>query len=800
MSPLRELLMATRTLRRAPVSAAIAVFALGIGIGLSTLIFSILQGAMLRGLPFDEPDELVRVFRADDQRGSTLFPSIHDYAAWRDAGRSFEGLGALYRGTVNLSGGVDELPERMRGAFVTPSVFELLGVRPALGRLFTTDDDVVGAPAVMLLGWEVWQRRFGGDAAAIGRTVRANGIETVIIGVLPERFGFPESQQVWLPLRMHASTIPWGGGRWVDVVGRLGDGISMDAATADLSRVTARIAEEHPETHRGLSAHVETFAELGDDERALLYIMLVAVMAVLVIACVNVANLLIARAILRTKEVGIRMTLGASRWRVALPFLAESAVLAAGGALLGVAIAYAGLGVFNRSITVHDPPFWIYFTINGLVLGFVALAAAIAAVLAGVVPAWQAARLALHDTLKDESRGTTGFRMGRLSRGLVVAEIALSLGLLAGAGLMIRSVLKLNTIDLGFPAERVFTARVGLPESGFEEPDAQRRFAADLLARLETLPGAESVTLAGTLPGRGDVGASTIAIEGRDGEGDAAYAVSNVVSPGYFRTFDSPPVRGRDFAAADDGGAPPVAIVNLSFERRFFEDGDALGRRIRVGGEDAPWLTVVGVVPDLLESGVQNWRPEAVYRPIAQAPTRFITMAARVPARPLALTPAVRDHVRALDPDLPLYDVRTLHQGVLDANFITGITGGLFAAFGMAALILASVGLYGVMSFSVDQRRREVGVRMAMGATSGDVLSLVLLQGMRQVAVGLVIGAFLAFGLSRALASSLFGVSPQDPLALVGTALLLTAVAAVACTVPALRATRVDPLEALRAD
>lgn len=802
MAPLRELSRALRTLRRSPGSAVIAVFALGLGIGLCALVFSMIQAVMVRGLPFHDPDQLVEVYRRNPTRGSYLMPTIHDYAAWRESGRAFADLGAYYSGTVNLSGGgTDQVPERMRGAFITPSVLSLLGVRPAAGRLFVEEDDQVGAPPVILLGWDVWQQRFQGDPGVVGRVIRANGVETVVVGVLPAGFGFPESQQVWLPLRLDASRISWENDRYIGAIGRLKPGVTMAAATTDLDRVAARLAQEHPDTHRGLTVQVSPFGRLSDRNRAMLLIMFAAVIAVLMIACVNVANLLIGRAIVRTKEVGIRMALGAGRFQVAAPFLAESTVLAAGGALLGIAVAHASLRVFVHAIEVHNPPFWLRFTIDGTVLGFIALAAVGAAILAGAIPAWQAARLSMHDTLKDESRGATGFRLGRLSSGLVVAEIALSLGLLAGAGLMVRSVLELNATDLGVPGKEIFVARVALPAASYAAADAQRRFAADLQTRLEAMPGAESVAVASGWPGRGG-GSGAIAIEGQSDTDDhgLVYAMVPIVSTGYFATFDARPIRGRVFTPADAAGALPVALVNRAFERRYLGAGNGLGRRIRVGGPDQPWLTVVGVVPDLLESGVQNWRPEAVYRPIAQFPIRFIAMAVRTAAHPLDLTAPVREQVRALDADLPIYDINTLHGAVQDANFMTGLFAGLFGAFGSAALLLAAVGLYGVMSFSVNQRRREVGVRMALGANSADVLRLVLLRGMRQVALGLALGTVLAYALARGIASALFGVSPLDPLALAGTVLVLVAVAALACVVPAIRATHTDPLEALRAE
>jgi predicted permease len=779
------------------------VFALGLGIGLSTLVFSITQGAMLRGPPFPEPEEIVRIDRLGQEGGRTI-PTLHDYAAWSEGTQSFAALGAYFTNNINVRSAGASAPEFVRGAIITPSVLELLGVQPVMGRLFNAADTRESAEPVMLISWEVWQRVYQGDRAVIGRTLRANGVETVIVGVLPEGFGFPETEQMWRPLRMNASSIAWGSGERVQVIGRLRAGVAIAAADTDLDRIAARLAQEHPETHRNLTVHVSRFGELGDDQTAMLFIMLAAVAAVLLIACVNVANLLIGRAITRTKEVGVRIALGASRYRVALPFLTESVILAACGALLGIAVAYGGLVIFNRTVELHNPPFWIFFAIDRAVLTFVAVATAVAAILAGVIPALQAARLSLPDTLKDESRGATGFRLGRVSRGLVIAEIALSLGLLVGAGLMIRSVVKLNTIELGVDGEKVFVTRVALPQATYPDPEARRLFAAELWARLQTLPGARTVALSSTLPGPGGGPSSAIAMEGStraDGSA-AAYAMVPTVSAGYFQTFAAQPLRGRDFSPADDAGALPVAIVNRSFERKYFTDGNALGRRIRVasGGSENSWLTVVGVVPDLLESGVQNWRPEVVYRPIGQNPISYVRIVVHTSANTADFTRPVRDVVHAIDPDLALYQTNTLRGAVADANFITGIVGGLFTAFGSAALVLASIGLYGVMSFSVGQRRREVGVRMALGAKPLDVLSLILRQGMRQVLFGLAIGAFLAYALARGIAASLFGISPQDPLTLVGTTLLLVTVAAVACAVPALRATRTDPLEALRSE
>lgn len=801
MGPLFEVRLALRTLRRAPGSAIVAVLALGLGIGLSTLVFSIIQGAMLRGLPFERPHEIVSLYRQDPGSRFVRMPTIHDYAAWAGAERTVGAIGAYNTATFIFGRGEGEArPERLRGAAVTPSVFGLLGVQPLLGRSFDETDDVPGAAPVLMLNEELWRRRFDGDPSVIGRTLRVDGQETVVIGVLPGTFAFPESQEVWKPLRMDAARTPWGEGN-VQVVARLREGVTPERAKLDLDLIAARIADEHPETHAGLGVSVEPYGSFGGNDRAMLFVMLAAVAAVLVIACVNVANLLIGRAIMRTKEVGIRTALGASRWRVALPFLAESAVLAAAGALVGLAVAYIGIGLFVRSVEIHNPPFWIRFSIDGGVLAFVAGAAVVAALLAGSVPALQAARLSLHDTLKDESRGASSFRLGRASRGLVVAEIALSVALLVGAGLLVRSVLGLTALDMGVSTDDVFTARVALPSAAYPDGDAQRRFARDLETRLAGLPGVRTVALAASVPGR--FGSNTwVDIEGVTGTDaqDRAYANVPVVSNGYFGVFDAAPIRGRAFNESDGAGAPAVAVVSEAFERRWLDGASALGRRVRIGDESAPWLEVVGVVPDLLESNIQSERYENVYRPLAQVPLRFINLAVRTAGAPLEFVVPLREQVQAIDPDLPVYDVATLGTAIRNDNFRYGIFGSLFASFGAAALVMAAVGLYGVMSFSVGQRRREVGVRMAVGAGAADVLRLILGHGMRQVALGLAIGTPLAFGLSRLIASALYRVSPTDPATFGIIVVLMIGVALLACIVPALRATRVDPLEALRSE
>jgi predicted permease len=450
-----------------------------------------------------------------------------------------------------------------------------------------------------------------------------------------------------------------------------------------------------------------------------------------------------------------------------------------------------------------DPPYWLQFRLDGMALLCVGVSTALAAILAGVIPAVQAARAPVSDILKDESRGTSSFKLGRLSRALVIVEMALSVGLLAGAGLMIKSVIQVNTIDLGFPADRIFTARLALPETAYGERAQQQRFADDLLTRLESVQGARDIVLADGLPGTGGGGTSFVLEGTTPEEGEAPNAARAVVTPGYFALFDATPQSGRDFSQQDRAEAPGVAIVNAAFERRWFDGESALGRRLRLGGPDSeqPWLTIVGVVRDLRAGGTDpDARQEAIYLPMAQHPGRFMNVVARTDGAPLNLTAPVREAVTSLDRDVPLYFVNSLAAAIDENNWFYGVFGSLFAVFGLAALFLAGVGLYGVMSFSVGQRTRELGVRMAVGAQPADVIRMVLSQGMRQVLIGLAVGTVFALLVSRLLASILFEVSPRDPAVFATITTVLMIAAALACTLPALKATRVDPLDALRSE
>lgn len=535
----------------------------------------------------------------------------------------------------------------------------------------------------------------------------------------------------------------------------------------------------------------------------MLWTMMAAVFGVFLIACSNVANLLLARAATRTKEVAVRTALGASRWRIVIQHLGESLVLSLAGMVLGTGIAWLGTRLFMDAIRDTDPPFWIDIRLDGVVLLFTAGISLLAALVSGLIPALQATRANLHDVLKDEGRGTSSLRMGRFSRGLVIVELALAGGLLVAAGFMIQSVVQLARFDFGVPTANVFTARVGLFEASYPDSASRLRFWAELERRLQELPGQQGAALTAVLPGF-EGWQQQFAVEGASYPTERDYPSTRqvVVSPGWFRAFGVAPVEGRLLQPGDIQGALPVAVVTQGFARTHFGTESPLGRRFRIGNGEStePWLTVAGVVPDIPFDGTDNDDSlgTAVFTAVAQGDYHFLSLAVRTNGDPLALTPQVEAVVSGLNPDQPIYWVRTLEEGIARNTWFYGVFGTLFMIFGGAALFLATVGVYGVMSFAVSQRTREVGVRMALGASARDVTTMFLKQGGRQVLIGLSLGILLAFGLARGLSLVLFQVNTANPLMYAGVTLVLAATCLLATFVPARRAMRVDPMEALR--
>ena len=797
---------AVRMLLKHPAVSGLAVTALGLGIGLTAIMFSIVYGALLRGLPFENGDRLMAVQRANPSIGADqMGVSIHDYQDWRAQQRgTFTHLAALYEGTVNVRWS-DE-PERFDGAFVTADVFPALGARAMIGRTFTEDEDEPGAPATIILSHDVWMERFGGDPSALGQVVKVNGEQAEIIGVMPEDFLFPQRQDVWVPLRMNALEIPRNEGTWLSVFGPLAEGKTLDDASLELTGIAQRLAAEYPETNGGVIPVVRPYTEqaVGTEAVALLFTMLATVSLVLLIACANVANLLLARAAQRTREVGVRTALGASRWRVVTQLVVEALALALVAALVGTAVAWIGVGIFDRAVAPTDPPFFMRFAIDLPILLFIVAAATVSAVVAGGIPALKASGMDVSEVLKDESRGSSSLRIGRLSKVLVVGEIAMSVGLLVAAGLMTKSITTLRDFDYGFEPDQLFTTRLGLFEAEFPDTLARRAFYQELERRVTEIPGVGSAALGTILPGGWGGGQSAITVEGVSyaEDRDHPFARNGRITPGYFDAVGVDLVEGRDFNALDTDQSESVAIVNASFARAHYPGESPIGRRFRAGRSEngGPWRTIVGVAPDLYMQGMGNpdGDPEGYYEPIAQSDAQFMSVIARGPSDPMTLSEPVRRAVIAVNSDTPVYYSSTLTERIAEDTWFYNVFGSLFVVFGLAALFLASVGLYGVMSFSVARRTSEVGIRMALGASRGQVLSLILRQGGEQLALGLALGLGLAVVMSRALRIALFEVNPSDPVVFVSIVTLLAATGLAATWVPARRATRADPANALR--
>lgn len=794
----QDLRFAGRMIVKQPGTSAMAVIALALGIGLTTVMFSIVQGVILRGLPFEESDRIQFLSLASpgNVRGRSI--NIHDFVDWRAQQQSFESLEAYNTTTLTITGAGGP-PDELRGARLTPGTFATLRVQPALGRAFSEDDARPGAPSVLLIGHSVWESRFQSRPDVIGQVLNVNGVPTEIIGVMPRKFGYPNSQNAWVPLPLVLSDVR-GQGTSVSVIGRLKPGVSVERATTELVGISSQLAAQHPE-NKDTRAAIGPFIRqtLGNDVISTLWTMLGAVFGVMLIACVNVTNLQLARAADRTREVAIRVAIGASRWRVVRQTLVEGLALSLAGALAGLAIAWAGTTMFSRAIVDTQPPFWIDVRLDPVVLAFVTAITVAAALVSSLVPGWRLARTDVNGSLKDEGRGTTSLRMGRFTRGLVVVEVTVSCVLLVVSGLMVRSIVENSRVDAPYATEDVFVGGVLFSNRVFPERADIDRAQAQLEESLRRIPGVRAVAF-GSGPPQAGTGAS-LTIEGRayDSPDQRPRALLHYASPQYFEVLRVTPRLGRVFTAADAASALPVAVVDESFAREHFPEG-AIGRRIQFGDANASWLTIVGVVPTLAEAGPSNQPTATVFRPTTQVAVRGMSIFMTTTGDPLSITPEVRNALAQIGEGLPLNQPNTLAGRRWQDGWPVRVFGGLFMAFGVAALVLASAGLYGVMAFAVRQRTQEIGVRMAMGAERGGVLRMILWQGLWRVTLATVVGLVPGWQVGRLMSELLQNVSPSDPLVLSLTAATLILSGAAACLAPALRAASVDPMVALRGE
>jgi predicted permease len=805
---LSDIRYALRALRRSPAFALAAVLTLALGIGANSAIFSVVNSVLLRPLPYAAPERLVMVWGRYPQFGRTS-TSIPDFRDWRDQTTGTFAAMAARRGAAFVLTGMGEA-EQITGDRVTANFFQTLGVRAARGRTFLPEEERVGGDDdVVVLSDGFWRRRFGADPAVVGRAIQLGGRPYTVVGIAPKDFRFGRAVDVWATFRVDTADA----GRRSEsltVFGRLKPGVTVQQAGADVAAVVRRLAEAYPETNGNLFTEVISMQEdvVGGVRKAL-FTFMAAVGLVLLIACANVANLLLARAAAREREVAVRVALGAGSMRLVRQLLTESAVLATVGGALGLVLAVWAVTAV-RTASTQFLPRQTEVHIDAAVVLFSLVLAAVTGVLFGLAPAVRLTRGALQGMLREGGRGLAGSGgAARLRSSLVLGEVALALMLLVGAGLLVRSFEQLQRVDLGFRPEGVLTYRVIFPAARFRDPEQLPTLYQAILDRTRALPGARSAAISGDLP---MMGASyiTFAVEGRPAPSQAApdRAPEDVqpftVSPEYFATVGVPLRRGRLFEPSDGPGAPRVALVNEEMVRRYFTDGrDPIGRRVTFGDPAdtaSTWWTIVGVVGNVAQEGVTAVPYAQLYRPVAQAPSRGVFVSVRTDRPPTTLTAPARAALRAVDRDLIMNDVQPLEARVAESIARPRVSVLLLAVFAGIALALAAVGIYGVMAYTVAQRRREIGVRMALGASTGSVVRLVVGQGMRPALVGIGVGLAAAFAASGLIASLLYGVSAGDPVTFVLVPLFLAAVAALATYIPARRATRVPPTVALQSE
>jgi putative ABC transport system permease protein len=802
-SLIHDLRYGLRSLGRTPGLTTIAILSLTLGIGANSAIFTMVNATMFPTLPYVDSDRLVDLHEDSPQlcAGCGVGTSFPTFIDWRERTRSHARMGAYLEDGFALSG--DARPERVSGSLVSAELFPLLGVRPVLGRHIAFDEDRVGAPGVVLLSHELWVRRYGSDSTVVGRMIAVSGEPHTVVGVMPPRFKFPERAQLWLPITPRLTSAARDD-RSVGVIARLRPGITLDGARAELAQVGSDLAREHADAYRGWSPGLTTLREdLTSDSGPPFVMLLGASGFVLLIACANLANLLLARATRRSREYAVRAALGAGRRRLVQQLLLESLLLSAGGAALGVLVALWGADA-ARGLLPDEVPFWIQFDVDGRVIAFTAALAVLTGVMFGLTPALRAARTDVQEALRDGSRGgTTGVQRGRLRSALVIGEVALSLMLLAGAGLLIKTFVNARrTSDFGYDPRGVLTASAELVDRRYAEQSQQALFASSVLTGLEgaadvELAAVERTEFLGTFVGT----SSRVTLEGATGPvpDEIVPRFARAVSPDYFELLRIPVSRGRGFAESDGPGAPAVAVVSRGAADALWPGQDALGKRLRLGGDgNAPWITVVGVTQHVRGSPLSRRPGSFIYLPIAQSPGQPVTILVRTRGEPLVFVPALEALVARVDPNQPLTNVESMEQSL--ASYLTPVTFFLRLMGGMAALavVLAAIGIYGVLSYVVSMRTHEIGIRVALGAGSGRVARLILSHGLVLAGIGIALGLVGALAVTRVLRGILFGVSPTDPVVLSAVTVVLMGVSLAACWVPARRALRVNPMEALR--
>lgn len=814
MSLLNDLRYNARTLRKQPGFVVLTVLILALGIGANTTIFSVVNAVLIRPLPYAAPERIVMLWETNQSKAlprSIVSPA--NFLDWRAQNHVFDQLAAFRFWYYTVTGHGD--PERYQGARVSSSFFPLLGVRPELGRNFLPEEEAAGRDHVVILSHGLWQRHFGSDPNVVGQPLTIDGEPFTVVGVLPASFHFTRvlnaELELWMPLAFAPQQLTRAD-HSITVYGRLKSGVSLPQAQAEMDSIARRLEQQYPETNSGWGVRVNNLHEQATQPiRPTLLILLVVVGFVLLIACANVANLLLTRATGRQKEMAIRLTLGSSPFRIIRQLLVESLLLSLTGAAAGLLLAYWGLNVLNALLPENKVPRLEKFSLDPLVLGFTLAVTILVGLLVGLIPGLRASRLNLSESLKAGGRGfseTPGRR--RLRSLFVVLEVALTVPLLIGAGLMLRSTLRLQNVERGINLKNVLTMQTSLPKAKYATPEQTANFYQQVLQRVRSEPGVESASAVNFIPLTNFGDSTTLSIEGREPppSGDEESVSYRVIDPGYFQTMGIPLRRGRYFTEQDSGQSQGVVMINETMARHYWPNEDPVGRRLKIEFPAAKvpwrpeandnWLTVVGVAGDVKEEGLNDEPEPEIYLPYLQNPSSLMNLLVRTPSDPTRMASAVRRQVWAVDADQPVYNVKTMEDVFGESFAEPHVITSLLATFAAIALVLAAIGVYGVIAYSVAQRTHEIGVRMALGARPRHVLGVIVGQGLKLILIGLVIGAAVAFAVSRVLSSLLFGVTATDPLTFFAVSLLLVVVALLASYVPARKALKVDPVIALR--
>jgi predicted permease len=795
---LQDLRYGVRMLTKKPVFSIIAVITLALGIGANTAIFSVINAVLLRALPYHNATQLVALSSTSSSgdRDGLSIPETQDFQARM---QSLEDLAAFQSQSVNVTGG--ERPDRVRGAFVSANFFKVFNLNPVVGRTFVDGEDRQGAVKLAIVNEKMWRERLNGDKNVEARKLILNGEPYSVIGVVPESFKqpFDPDVEVWMPVGNFPGNTGQREARFLFGMGHLKPGVSLEQAQAEAGTIASQLAQAYPKENTGRGASVEYFRELlVRDVRPMLWLLFAAVGVILLIACANLANLLLARGLARQKEIAVRAALGAGRWRLIRQLLTETTLISLLGGVGGLLLAHWGLYALlklpQNFVNTKEA------TLDNRVLLFTLAVSVITGWLFGLVPALQLAKPELHSFLKEGARGSgEGSRWNRVRGAFVVAQVALSLLLLVSAGLLIRSFDKLLRVDVGFKTERLLSLEYRLPRNKYKEPTAQWNFHRQVVERLQEIPGVQSASLVRGLPFSGNGGTTTIVLPDREPppKGMEPEVMFNTAMPTYFETIGIPLLKGRLFGNQDQANTPPVVVINQTMAQRFWPNQDPLGKQIKLA-EDGSLVMVVGVVGDAKHYWLEEQQKPQMYDAYSQDPGIFATAVIRTTVEPLSLTEPVRQAVWKVDADQPMWKIRTVeflvNRSTADRKFLMALMG-IFASL---ALVLTIIGLYGVISYLVNQRTQEIGIRMALGAQMRDIMRMVLKQGMVLVLTGVALGLAAAWILTRLMSRLLYQVSATDPLTFAAIASLLVTVALLACYIPARRATKVDPLVALR--